>query len=134
VKKLLNIALLAAAGSMALSAGALANDNVMKGLYGNTIIVTFPGNHVTKVYVEPDHAYTVTHDGKPAKGTWSDDGKQTCYTETDPAPPPGTKPICLPSIAHKVGDSWVVPVAKKSVEGANGNAGDGKAVVVAGHQ
>ena len=129
----LKFGLLAAAAAFALATGAQANDAVMDGLIGNTIVVTFPSGHVTKVYVEAGHAYSVTHDGKAAKGTWSDDGKQTCYTETDPPPPPGTKPICLPSIAHKVGDSWVVPVAKDTVEGGKSN-GDGHAVVVAGHQ
>jgi opacity protein-like surface antigen len=133
MKHTFQAALLVAAASFALASGAAANDAVMDGLIGNTIVVTFPGGHVTKVYVEAAHAYSVSHDGTPAKGTWSDDGKETCYTETDPAPPAGTKPICLPSIAHKVGDSWVVPGDKSTVEGAKGNA-DGKAVVVAGHQ
>jgi len=133
MKHAFKFGLLAAAGAFALATGAQANDAVMDGLIGNTIVVTFPSGHVTKVYVEAGHAYTVTHDGKPATGTWSDDGKETCYTETDPAPPPGTKPICLPSIAHKVGDTWVVPVAKDTVESGNAN-GDGQAVVAAGHQ
>jgi len=115
---------LAAAAGAALSSGARADD-IMAGMYGNTVVAKYSDGRVTKVYIKPGGAYTVVRNGQTINGTWTDDTKQTCYTETDPAPPAGTKPICVPSMAHKVGDTWQVTDA------------DGKtstAVVVAGQQ
>ena len=116
----------AACGLAALGLTTSANaGDIMAGMYGNTIVVSYPGGKVTKVYVKPGGAYTVIRDGMTINGTWADDGKQTCYTETDPAPSAGTKPVCVPTAAHKVGDTWTV----KDAQGGTGNA-----VVVAGTQ
>lgn len=119
----------------ALAPASFAADN-MAGLYGNTIKVTFPGGHVTKVYVEQGGKYTVSHDGKLASGSWTDDGKQTCYTETTPAPPAGTKPICLSSKAYAVGDTFDVPIKSDTVESGSASAANkaGHAIILAGHQ
>lgn len=106
------------------------------GLYGNTMKVTFPGGKVTKVYVEQGGKYTVDHDGKMASGSWTDNGTQTCYTETTPAPPAGTKPICLSSKAYTVGDTFDVLIKSGTVEAGNGSTANkaGHVVILAGHQ
>lgn len=88
------------------TAPAMAGD--MTGLYGNTIMCTYPNGAVTKVHVQEGGKYNLEREGKTVQGTWVDSGEQVCYTEVDPAPPAGTKPICTPSAAMKVGATWSV--------------------------
>ena len=101
--------ILAAAAIAALSAGVAFADN-LAGYYGNTVVITSPDGKVTKSKVAADKTYTTTTpDGKTTKGTWAwQDDKVACFTQTDPAPAAGMKPLCLPIDAHKVGDKWDV--------------------------
>lgn len=105
-------------------AGAAQADN-MAGFYGNTVMCTYPNGNVTKVYVESGGQFSVIRGGQTVAGTWTDDGTNVCYTEINPAPAAGTKPICLASKAWKVGDGWQVT----DPTGATCNA-----VLTAGHQ
>ncbi|HUO91721.1 MAG TPA: hypothetical protein VMU22_02315 [Rhizomicrobium sp.] len=97
----------------------------MSDFYGNTVVCTYPNGEVTKVYVESGGRFTVVRGGQTIAGTWSDDGANVCYTETNPAPPAGSKPICLASKAWKVGDGWQV---------TNPKGDTCNAVLTAGHQ
>ncbi len=54
------------------------------------------------------HYSIVRPDGSTAKGNWTDSGSEVCYQDTDPAPPANMKPVCSPSTARKVGDTWEV--------------------------
>jgi hypothetical protein len=89
------------------AAGAAAADN-MAGLYGNTVVCTYPSGKVTKVYPQQGGVFTVVRDGMTITGTWIDDGANVCYAETNPAPPPGTKNVCVASKAWNIGDGWQV--------------------------
>jgi hypothetical protein len=110
--------------AMVLLAGTAYADN-MSGFYGNTIVCTYPNGNVTKVYVEQGGQFTVVRGGQTVVGNWADDNTNVCYTETNPAPAAGSKPICLVSKAWKVGDGWQVT----DPSGATCNA-----VLTAGHQ
>ena len=113
----------ACAVAVFIASGARADN--MSGMYGNTVVCSYPDGNVTKVYVEQGGAYTVIRGGQTIAGNWADDGTNVCYTETNPAPPAGTKPVCVASKAWKVGDGWQVTDPK----GATCNA-----VLTAGHQ
>lgn len=77
------------------------------GVYGNTITSTYADGRVVKVYVEPEHIYSIVlPDGKTLKGTWANTGGQSCFTLTDPPPTPGAKPSCFPLRDYKVGDTF----------------------------
>ena len=110
MRKVLGIAFAAAFAA----SPAMAGD--MTGLYGNTIMCTYPDGAVTKVHVQEGGKYNLVRDGKTVQGTWIDTGEQACYTETDPPPPAGTKPICTSSAAMKVGATWSItdPAGKTS--------------------
>ena len=103
---------------------ASAADN-MANFYGNTVVCTYPGGKVTKVYTQPAGAFTVVRDGQTINGKWVDDGSTVCYSETDPAPPNGTRPVCVPSKPFKVGDGWTAT----DPTGASCSA-----ILTAGHQ
>ncbi len=106
MERLAKIALLAASAAFLATSGALAGD--MSGLFGNTIECTNPSGNATKVHVLAGGKYSLERGGKTIQGTWADSGAQVCYTETDPAPAAGTKPLCTPSALVKVGDTWSV--------------------------
>ena len=116
------IAAAAAAGSVLFASAALADNEA--GMYGNTVVCTYPDGGTTKVYLQQGGAYTVIRGGQTIQGKWADDGTNVCYTETDPATP-GAKPVCVANKAWKVGDSWQVvdPVGKTCTS-----------VLMAGHQ
>jgi hypothetical protein len=77
------------------------------GAYGNTIVSTYSDGRVVKVYVDPDHSYSIAlPNGGKVKGTWADGADASCFTPTDPPPAPGTKPICFPLKEYKLGDSF----------------------------
>jgi hypothetical protein len=97
--------LAASAAAMAIAGAALA-DNV-SGMVGNTAVCTAPGGGVTKVYTDTPASYSIVlPNGQSMKGTVKDDGKQICYTQTDPATTDA--PVCTPSVTRKVGDTWDV--------------------------
>ena len=116
-------ALAAGIATIALTVAASAGD--MSGLFGNTIECKYPDGQITKVWVEAGGKFTVQPPGapQPSAGTWADDGSTVCYTDSNPAP--NMKPVCSPSTARKVGDSWAVtdPMGKACT-----------ATLVAGHQ
>lgn len=93
--------------AIAFSSSALAGD--MSGYTGNTVACKYANGDITKVMVEPNGTFMVMPTGHPSStGTWVDDGKTVCYTQTSPAPAPNQKPVCNSSEARKVGDSWPV--------------------------
>lgn len=104
----MNRSLMIGIAAAALAAGT-ASAGDMTGLYGNTIECRYTDGKVTKVQVEAGGHYSIVRpDGSTAKGSWTDDGSNVCYTDTDPAPPANMKPVCSPSTARKVGDTWEV--------------------------
>ena len=98
---------IAATALLASVAGAQAGD--MSGYFGNTVSCKYANGDVTKIYAAADGSFTVVPTGHPqSKGTWKDDGSTVCYTQTDPAPGAGMKPVCNSSQPRKVGASWAV--------------------------
>ena len=99
-------------------------DSPIASLFGNTVVITSAAG-VTKAMVNADHSYsTVMPDGSTLKGTWAENGDNTCYTQTDPAPAADYKPFCAPNVARAVGDTW-------DAKGPDGS--DVKFTLVAGH-
>ena len=75
--------------------------------YGATIVATYSDGHSVKVFVESDHSYSIVPaSGETIRGTWADDGSQSCFTIASPAAYAGGAPVCLPSKAYQVGDSF----------------------------
>ena len=74
------------------------------GVANATIVSTYSDGRVVKVYVNPDHSYSIAlPDGKTLKG---DANGQSCFHQKDPAPTAGVKPACFPVKEYKVGDSF----------------------------
>jgi len=103
--------ILVASAALLLSAPALAADDVMAGLYGNTVVGK-SAVFESKTHYSADHTFTASYSSAmgsmDAKGTWALDANgQLCRTfET---PPPGSpNPLCVAWVAHKVGDTWTV--------------------------
>ncbi|MEI9885834.1 MAG: hypothetical protein WDN08_04920 [Rhizomicrobium sp.] len=95
------------AGAVALCSAQPALADTWTGVYGNTITSTYADGRVVKVYVESDHTYSIVlPDGAKLKGTWADGGGQSCFTLTDPPPPPDAKPSCFALKEYKVGDTF----------------------------
>jgi hypothetical protein len=93
--------------TIALTAAASAGD--MSGYFANTVACKYANGDVTKVMVDANGTFMVMPTGHPSStGTWADDGKTVCYTQTSPAPGPNQKPVCNSSESRKVGDSWAV--------------------------
>lgn len=80
----------------------------MSSYYGNTIVCTAPGGAVTKVWVKEGGKYTINRGTGDIQGTYTSDGDTPCFTETDPAPPAGSKPFCPAGPMHKIGDTWQI--------------------------
>lgn len=77
------------------------------GAYDATIMSTYTDGRTAKVFVNADHTYSIAlPDGTKLKGKWADADGQSCFTLTDPAPPPDAKPVCFPVKEYKVGDSF----------------------------
>lgn len=75
------------------------------GAYDATIVSTYKDGRVVKVYVNPDHSYSIAlPDGKTLKGTWKDADGKSCFTLDNP--PPDAKPSCFPLKDYKVGDTF----------------------------
>ncbi len=101
-----NRALLAGSAAVLALAGAARADN-LSGVIGNTSVCAAPDGGVTKVYVDTASTYSLSlPNGQTIKGTVKDNGSQICYTDTDP--PSSNPPVCTPSVARKVGDTWEV--------------------------
>jgi hypothetical protein len=105
MKKTLLFGLLAGSAGLCLASAAAADNT--SGMVGNTAVCTAPDGGVTKVYTDTAASYSIVlPGGQSMKGAVKDNGTQICYTQTDPA----TKdpPVCTPSVARKVGDTWDV--------------------------
>ena len=102
--------ILGAAALLASTSLAFADD-IMAGLYGNTIVSKGSMGEV-HVHYKADHTFDGTASSMMGsmdlKGTWAfDDKGQLCRTYD--TPPPGvTNPLCTAWSAHKVGDNWTM--------------------------
>jgi len=91
--------------ALGISGAALADP--MASAYGNTVAITYPNGAVAKMHIDADGQYTTKGpDGSTMKGSWKIDGANTCFTQTDPAPPAGMGANCNPTAEKKVGDTW----------------------------
>ncbi|ALL13525.1 hypothetical protein [Caulobacter henricii] len=100
--------MMAAVLALGISGAALADP--MASAYGNTVTITYPNGAVAKMHIDADGTYvTKTPDGASSKGTWKIDGGNTCFSQTEPAPPAGMAANCSPTAEKKVGDSWTAP-------------------------
>ena len=106
MKRSLKLGLTAGVAAFALSGAAFADNEA--GMYGNTVVCSYPDSSTTKVYMEKDGSYSLIHGTFKEKGTWKDDGTNVCYHATDPAPAPGAKAVCIPTRSFKIGDTWTV--------------------------
>ncbi|MEJ0028594.1 MAG: hypothetical protein WDN01_21430 [Rhizomicrobium sp.] len=98
--------LISAALCAAVATPALAGDT-WTGAYSGTIVSTYADGSVVKVYVNPDHTYSITlPNGSTLKGIWADGDGGSCFTTTDPPQPAGTKPACFPIKDYKIGDTF----------------------------
>lgn len=96
------LAIGAAVGVLMAAGAALADP--MASAYGNTVVLTYPGDVKVKLYVNADGTYeSAAPDGATASGTWSAKDGQTCFTQTAPQAQPAS---CSPTVEKKVGDSW----------------------------
>lgn len=86
----------------ALAAGtAFAVEDMMAGMYGNTLVMTYTNGGVDRYHYTPDGRYTATlADGSSVKGKWQINEGKLCET------PDGGATNCYPFGPHKVGDSW----------------------------
>ena len=99
------LAALALAGA-ALAATPAAADT-WSAAYGGTVVATYADGHAVKVFIEPDHTFTIRPaSGDPLQGTWKEDAGQACFTITAPAAAAGGAPTCIPARAYKVGDGF----------------------------
>lgn len=105
MRRSVTIGLSAVAAVSAFVSAALADN--LDGMIGNTAVCKTSDGGVTKVFTGADGAYTVTlPNGQSMQGTAKDDGKQICYVQSTPATT--DPPVCVPSVARKVGDTWSV--------------------------
>ena len=121
MRRSLKLGLAAGVAAFALSGAAVAGDEA--GMYGNTVVCTYPDGPPTKVYMEKGGTYSLTNGGYKEMGTWKDDGTNVCYHATNPAAAPGDKTVCIPTRDFKVGDTWSVTDPKGKVCKAELKAG-----------
>ena len=105
--------ILAAVAFAASAAVAVASEDPMAGRYGNTVVTTTAdGKEAGRTYYDADGKMSRTTPAGTIKGTWKIEGDKLCITQTEPAPPAGTPPTCIPANGgKKVGDSWDVTLA-----------------------
>ena len=61
--------------------------------YSGTIVATYADGHLVKVFVEPDHTFSIVPaSGEALRGTWQDAGGQSCSPSRRPQPPPAARP------------------------------------------
>ena len=100
--------IMAAVLAVGFSSAALADP--MASAYGNTVAITYPNGAVAKMFIDADGRYAIKGpDGSTMKGSWKIDGANTCFTQTEPAPPAGMGANCSPTSDKKVGESWTAP-------------------------
>lgn len=97
----------ALAATMMFAGIAVATDDPMAVAYGNTVTITNAAGEVSTMLIDADNTYTVTTAaGEVHKGTWAIADGQTCFTQTEPAPPAEYKPACSATETRAVGDTW----------------------------
>jgi hypothetical protein len=108
--------LLGAALALAVPSLALAAEDPMANLYGNTVI-SKGANGESRTHYKKDGSLDATLSGMMGSinltGTWkiSDKG-ELCRTYANPPPMlPIPNPLCTPAAPHKVGDSWTVQIS-----------------------
>ncbi len=94
------------------TAPALAADDVMANLYGNTVIST-GGIADIHTHYRADHSFDMVASrmgmSRTFKGTWAIDAKGTlCRTFVGDAPRDTANPLCVPFAPHKVGETWTM--------------------------
>lgn len=104
--------ILIAASALAFIATPALADDVMAGLYGNTVIVS-GGMIESHSHYRADKTFDVTASAMGMNykfgGTWEIKGDQICRTFVGDMPPNTTNPNCSPLAAlasHKVGETW----------------------------
>lgn len=98
------------AAVMALGISGAAMADPMASAYGNTVTITYPNGAVVKMFIDAGGTYTTkAPDGAMMKGTWKIEGGNTCFAQTDPAPPAGMAANCSPTADKKVGETWTAP-------------------------
>jgi hypothetical protein len=110
--------LLTAAIAVLCAAPALAADDVMASMFGNTVVST-SGMSEVHTHYRADHSFDMVGSmmgmSKTFKGAWALDGKgNLCRTFEGELPPNATNPMCTPIAAHKVGDTWTVTADGKT--------------------
>jgi hypothetical protein len=109
------IRLFGALCALVLVAGAaVAADDVMANLYGNTVVST-GGVAEIHTHYRADHSFDMVASrmgmSRTFKGTWAIDGKGTlCRTFVGDAPPDTPNPLCIQFAPHKVGDTWTLQI------------------------
>ncbi|HWA91483.1 MAG TPA: hypothetical protein VG889_15710 [Rhizomicrobium sp.] len=103
---------LIAAAAAVLCTPALAGDEAMASLYGNTLVSTGGMSEVHSHY-RADHSFDMVGSmmgmSKTFKGTWALDGKgNLCRTFDGEVPPNTANPLCTSFVEHKVGDTWTM--------------------------
>jgi hypothetical protein len=111
--------ILAVSAALALSATAIAGDDIMANYYGNTVIgksamgqshTHYKANHTFDAALSNDQGSMETD------GTWAlNDKNELCRTYNNPVPGM-PNPICVGWGAHKVGDSWQITVNGRTSE------------------
>jgi hypothetical protein len=100
--------------AMSLAGAAMAADDPLAGVYGNTVVVTDAKGAVTKIWINKDGTYKATGvDGQSGTGKWSvkDNNTKYCSTPDLPATAPAGTPSPSESCSelkgsHKAGDTW----------------------------
>jgi hypothetical protein len=75
--------------------------------YSGTIVATYADGHSVRVFVEPDHTFSIVPaSGETLHGAWQDQGGQSCFTITAPASAAGGAPTCITAKEYQAGDSF----------------------------
>jgi hypothetical protein len=75
-------------------------------VFGNTITIDIPRMYHAVRFIDPDHSWRQVGDDGELRGTWSVEGGDVCFDQTDPKPGPGMDHNCNPNAPHKIGDTW----------------------------
>jgi len=100
MKRMLLLAFLAAAAVPA-------SADTWSAAYNGTIVSTYADGRVVRVYVNPDHSYSIVlPNGNMMRGVWNDANGMSCFNITNPPQPPGARPTCFPVKQYQIGDTF----------------------------
>ena len=96
-----------------------ADDDVMAGFYGNTVVST-GGSATIRTHYRPDHTFdfvgSMMFISRTFRGTWAlDDKGNICRTYVGDAPPDTPNPNCTPVVARKIGEVWKSKDGKRTL-------------------